>query len=67
MEVIENINLEHTPEGIAELKKILKSGKAVRNPFGNNPDRKNTIIVVDNDEYDTVIEVSRRAKNTVQQ
>lgn len=65
MEVIENINLEHTPEGIAELKKILKSGKAVRNPFGNNPDRKNTIIIANNAEYDTVIEVSRRAKTSV--
>ena len=32
-EIIEMPNFEYTPQGFIELKKVLKKGKAVRNPF----------------------------------
>jgi hypothetical protein len=32
-EIVELTNFEYTPQGFMELKKVLKEGKIVRNPF----------------------------------
>ncbi|MCL2109021.1 MAG: hypothetical protein FWH20_06725 [Oscillospiraceae bacterium] len=46
MDIIEMPDFEYTPQGFGELKKALKSGKIVRNPFAKFYGEKVEVTVV---------------------
>lgn len=49
-EVVEIPNFEYTPQGFIELKKVLKEGKVVRNPFAKfYADRVEITVIQDAD------------------
>jgi hypothetical protein len=46
IEIIDLPDFEYTPQGIEELKTVLKAGKAVRNPFAKYYNTEVSITVV---------------------
>ena len=44
--IIEMPGFEYTPQGFVELKKVLKNGKAVRNPFAKYYAEKVEVTVI---------------------
>lgn len=51
-EIFEFTNFEYTPQGFMELKKLLKEGKIVRNPFAKHFGEKVEVTVIQTAEVE---------------